>query len=108
MAIYGIQWDANALSGTGQVQWIQFTINKFLIKDGNNIKNQLGVIGVYPPTESDFLTNGSNTIDVYLASQPNDTLDMIYLGALGSGRQFKLTVDKTKWNRFDTFDFIDS
>ena len=50
MAQYGIQWDSNALSGTGQVSWI-ITIPpaKYLIKQNNQ----------YYSIKSEFYTNGN-------------------------------------------------
>lgn len=63
--IYAIQWDRNALSGKGQIQWIEMKSYKFLIKQNNQYYTFNGSEIILSPlqelTEDNFKNNGFNS-----------------------------------------------
>jgi hypothetical protein len=82
--IYAIQWDSNALSGKGQIQWINMKSYKFLLKQNNQyytIKSEhyqnsqfqpLTLEGGEQPNENDYESFGFNDV--------NDLLTPIQVG----------------------------
>lgn len=95
MAQYGIQWDSNALSGVGKIQWIQMLPpSKFLIKQNEqyySIKPEFYADGNFTPLTLNGGTNPNS--DDYSTFGFDDIGVLTTLGTYGTDTNIK-PIDK--------------
>lgn len=100
MAKYGVQWDSNANSGVGKIQWIKMQTTKYLICDKNNIlwNYNTSVLNKLNDTlaEETFINKG---MDDYMGiNNQMPTQKGVYAldkGVLGSGKYFEFNLDNS-------------
>lgn len=88
--IYGIQWNANADSGVGKIEYIKTTIIKYLIQNNQNlysINNSFYPVGQTPTKE---LFEKFGTYDLAPLTQTFNKNNILLQddGTVGVGKQF--------------------
>jgi len=103
--IYAIQWDSNALSGKGQIQWVEMKPYSFLLKQNNQyytIKPEfysngqfqpLTLEGGTTPNENDYENFGFEDVNDLLIPQNSKAINGVDKGVLEEGKYFEIELD---------------